>query len=98
MRSAYGLVGCLSEAQRQTVVKLGWRKVVFRHLLRGRCDSRNQAAPSCRVSPCPLAEGVLAGKVTEILVPRAFDSIVSSPWTCLTRSRIPLIPTPVPWD
>ena len=48
------------------------------------------------VQPCSFDADVFAGRVAKILVPRPFDSIVNSPWTCRTRSRIPLIPTPVP--
>ena len=46
---------------------------------------------------CSFAGGVFTGRVAEILVPSAFDSMVSSPWKGRKRSRIPLIPTPTPW-
>jgi hypothetical protein len=61
-------------------------------------QSCNQAMPCREIASGSFVAGVLAGKIAVIFVPKALESTVNSPWHWSTRSRIPLIPTPTPWD
>jgi hypothetical protein len=49
-------------------------------------------------SACSIPDDGFNRRIAIIFVPVAFDSTINSPFKCRRRSRIPLIPTPVPCD
>ena len=63
----------------------------------GRRGSRFHATSCCVLLGSIDGRG-FNGKVAQTLVPEPLDSTTKSPQKWRMRSRIPVIPTPVPWD